>query len=186
MFNQCFICFVLILQFDEHERSERERSMISITPQGWQYRQFDQHKLTMCYYGWDASQLVALWKFIKQKINCLSLFICSLIMTHIHVRKFDAHQLRLEEIYSVAKKIIVYSANRRSNEALISLSYKINIWKWTANSPIRGMRTPLKLLQKISNSNCVDCRQIQPTMVRAAVRRIKSALELFETKSGCM
>lgn len=64
---------------------------------------------------------------------------------HPYVRevKLNAHQEKLAAMYAVAKRIIGRSANRRWNEALIFFGH----WRWTANSPIRGIRTPLRLLR---------------------------------------
>lgn len=65
VFNEGFLCFVLISQFDNFEQRQRERRVIPITPTCRHYREFFQHKLTMWLCGWKVSQSDALWKYIK-------------------------------------------------------------------------------------------------------------------------
>lgn len=50
--------------------------------------------------------------------------------------KFDDHKLK-------HKAIIGYTANQNLNEALIFCGH----WRWIANSPISGIRTPPRLLR---------------------------------------
>lgn len=57
--------------------------------------------------------------------------------------KFDAYREKLAAMYAVAREIIGRSANNKLNKALIFFGH----WRWRANSPIKGHRTPLLLLR---------------------------------------